>query len=777
VDVQAVSALLAALLILAIGVSVLFRSRRDRTYTAFAAMAFTISAWHLCTFIDATTQSPVMRWLALWAAATIPPTAIRFFRIFLAQPSIGGPKRGPRVTLAWTLVAYLALVYSAIVVKIHDSPWFLFPFGAYVFGGLYRCIYDLYMQYRATTKKVERKRIGYLALGGFVATTLTLTDVLPRFDIEWPAVGNVLGILYLYFLSQTLFRYRLIDINELLGKMAVLGTLVILLSAVYGLLLYWVGSGQKGLYLLNALVASFVILILFEPVRSWLENGINRWLLKQRTELRGRLEAVRRELPSVVDVSDMVQRIITALDESRRVTDASVYLLDPDGAGFDRAGYIGGAPPDRLDANAERALLDRVRSGMLEKEQLTREVIESASAEDAETKRPPLVALENRMNELSAGLIFPLLGSAETEQGPWLLGLFCLRDDRTDNAFDADDMDTFRQLAIGAARVIESSQAYERVKERDRLAALGEMAAGLAHEIRNPLGAIKGAAQLLITADTKPTRLDAVPLDAKSSETVELLEIIVEEANRLNNVVTRFLDYARSERPGREGGGMVDLNTILKKTEQLLRQDIAKAPKSVDLRLRLDDMLPQIAGDPESLLQVFLNLGQNALQAMPEGGTLEVLTTRRRRSRLGYGQFAEVRFRDSGIGIPRDKLKKLFIPFYTTKSKGTGLGLAISHRIVNQHGGTIEVRSTLGQGSTFSVFLPAAEPVAASNVVDITETGRLSTLGTVSEASERTKARSDATPPSIPIEGDSLPPAPADQPQPPPKPDGRSVVG
>ena len=121
---------------------------------------------------------------------------------------------------------------------------------------------------------------------------------------------------------------------------------------------------------------------------------------------------------------------------------------------------------------------------------------------------------------------------------------------------------------------------------------------------------------------------------------------------------------------------------------------------------------------------MFLNLGQNALQAMPDGGTLEILTTRRRRSRLGYGQFAEVRFRDTGIGIPRDRLKKLFIPFYTTKQKGTGLGLAISHRIINQHGGTIEVRSTIGQGSTFSVFLPAAEPVPASKVEDITETGR-----------------------------------------------------
>jgi signal transduction histidine kinase len=710
-DVQAVSALLAALLILAIGTSVLLRSRSDRMYTAFAAMTFTVSAWHLCSFIDAATGSPVMRWLSLWAAATIPPTAIRFFRIFLAQPSIGGPKRGPRVTLAWTLLAYAALVASAVWKPIHDTSYFLVPFGVYVFGGLYRCVWDMYAQYRATTKRVERTRVGYLALGGFVATTLTLTDVLPRFGVAWPAIGNVLGILYLYFLSQTLFRYRLLDLNELVGKMAVLGTLVVLLSAVYGFLLYWIGGGQQGLYLLNALVAAFVILILFEPVRSWLENGINRWLLRQRTELRGRIESVRRELPGVVDVSDMVQRIMTAVEESRRVTEASIYLLDPDGAGFDRFGFVGKAPPERLDANADRALLDRVRGGYLDLDQIVREPEDLPPSADLEAKKTALLALKSRVEELQAALIFPLLGSAETEQGPWLLGLFCVRDDRTESAFDADDIDTFRQLAIGAARVIESSQAYERVKERDRLAALGEMAAGLAHEIRNPLGAIKGAAQLLMTADGT--------VASPGAETAEFLQIIVEEANRLNNVVTRFLDYARAERPGREGADKVDLNNVLRKTVQLLQQDL---PKTVELRVRTDDQLPLVAGDPESLLQVFLNLGQNALQAMPDGGTLEVLTTRRRRSRLGYGQFCEVRFRDTGIGIPRDRLKKLFIPFYTTKQKGTGLGLAISHRIINQHGGTIEVRSTIGQGSTFSVFLPAADPIPAG---DITETGKL----------------------------------------------------
>ncbi len=744
-NAQAVSALLAALLILAIGASVLLRSRSDRMYTSFAAFSFTVSAWHLCTSISVATKSPVMHWLALWAAATIPPTAIRFFRIFLAQPSIGGPKRGPRVTLAWTMLAYAALVVSAIykpgTAPIHDKLYFQVPFVVYVFGGMYRCVLDLYIQYRATAKRVERTRVGYLALGGFVAVTLTLTGTL-RLGVTWLAVGNVLGILYLYFLSQTLFRYRLIDLNELVGKMAVLGSLVVLLWAVNSFLLYWVGNGSAGnpstsgkdFYLLNALVASFVILILFEPVRSWLETGINRWLLRQRTELRGRLDVVRRELPGVVDVADMVQRITTALEESRRVTDASVYLLDADGAGFDRAGFIGRAPPERLDASAERLLLDRVRGGYLDKDQLAHELEDLAATTQPEARRVPVLALQTRLDELQAGVIFPLLGSAETEQGPWLLGLLCVRDDRTESAFDPDDLDTFRQLAAGAARVIESSQAYERVKERDRLAALGEMAAGLAHEIRNPLGAIKGAAQLLITDGVSG---DAPPAVSSTTEMVELLDIIVEEANRLNNVVTRFLDYARAERPGREGAGKVDLNQVVRKTVQLLQQEL---PRSIELRVRIDEMLPPIAGDPESLMQVFLNLGQNALHAMPDGGTLEILTTRRRRSRLGYGQFAEVRFRDTGIGIPRDRLKKLFIPFYTTKQKGTGLGLAISHRIVNQHGGTIEVRSTLGQGSTFSVFLPAAEPVATSEVSDITETGGLRPI--------KPADRSDAPPPA-----------------------------
>jgi signal transduction histidine kinase len=701
VNVLAISSLLAALVILAIGTSVLLRDRTRRTYTSFAAFTFMVAAWHLCTFIAKATREPTVEWLALWPAATIPPVALRFFREFLAEPSIGGKRRPPRVTLAWTIAAYCALIYSAIAQPIHTNPWFLIPFGAYVYGGLYRCVLELYLQYRATPGQVARTRIRYLMIGGLVAITLALADSLPGIGVALPTVGNVLTILYLYFLSQTLFRYRLLDLNELLGKMVVLGTLVVLLWATYGLLLAWVGSGQEGLIPLNALVASFVILVLFEPVRSRLESFINnKWLVRKRQELRGRMGDLRRNLGDSIDVADMVRRILRATEESGRLTHAAIYLIDGDGVGYDLVGHVGpDRPLERLDAGDRLPFLEHLRTGHVDRAQLERELV---MVEDAADKSAGVrwEQMRQTLDEMRVSLAVPMFGSGETEQGPWLLGVLGFDDDRVTDAFDLDDIDVFRRLAGQASRVIESTQVLERMKERDRLAAVGEMAAGLAHEIRNPLGAIKGAAQLLVGPDGKPLE--------PSETTTEFLHIIVEEVDRLNKVVTQFLDYARPAKADQADHTELDINEVVRKTVQLIESD--KAAEGVDIEVRYDDLLPLVAGDPEQLRQVFLNLGLNALQSMPDGGTLEIRTTRRRRSALGYGSFAEIRFRDTGVGIPRDKIKNLFIPFFTTKQRGTGLGLAISQRIVTQHAGAIEVRSTPGSGSTFSVFLPGLGP-------------------------------------------------------------------
>lgn len=713
-NIQALSALLAALVTMAIGLSVYLRDRRRKTYRAFALFTVTVGLYHLFTFASVSTDDPWMYWLSFIPAALIPTSAIRFFRAFLSEPAIGGKPRPPRVTYVWTALWFALLLYGALVKPIHQSLWFSFPFALYVFGGLYRCVYDLYAQYRATVTRVEKARIRYLMIGGFVATTMALTDFLPRLGVAFPTIGNVLSILYLYFLSQTLFRYRLLDLNELVGKMFVLGSLVGILTVVYGLLLVWLGGGQQqGLFILNTVVASFVILILFEPVRTLLENVINRWVVSERYELRYRMDNLRRELMNVIDVRDMVRRVLASLEESRRVTQAAIYLLDVDGSGYDLAGFIGGGPKpvDRLDVITRRAFFDRLRSGPVMIEALERELqqLEGFEAGDAPTKEvETLDSIGRTLAEMQGSLAVAIVGGDRDQE--LVIGVLALRDERLRNAFGLEDLDLFRQLAAQAAIIIENSRVYERMKERDRLAALGEMAAGLAHEIRNPLGAIKGAAQLLVDSEGKPVSGQDAP---------EFISIIVEEVNRLNRVVTQFLDYAR---PYKGEAAEIDVNDVVKRTAQLL--ETLDGASGIALEVSLADDLPRIRGDAEQLRQVFLNLGLNAFQAMTGGGKLVIATGRRPvRRRAEAGAFIEVRFSDSGAGISREHMKNLFIPFFTTKEKGTGLGLPISQRIVTQHGGVIDVRSELGKGTTFTVALPVAEETS------VTTTGSISRLG------------------------------------------------
>jgi two-component system sensor histidine kinase HydH len=199
------------------------------------------------------------------------------------------------------------------------------------------------------------------------------------------------------------------------------------------------------------------------------------------------------------------------------------------------------------------------------------------------------------------------------------------------------------------------------------------------------------------------------------AEVSEFLGIIVDEVNRLNRVVSQFLDYARPYKVVESAE--VDLNEVVKKTLALLEPQ--EGADKLTITTQLTEPLPRVRGDAEQLRQVFLNLGINAFQAMPGGGTLTI-TTRRRMGRRDPGMFVEVIFSDTGSGIARDQLKNLFIPFFTTKEKGTGLGLPISQRIVSHHGGAIEVRSTLGKGTQFIVLLPVADETA------VTSTGSIS---------------------------------------------------
>lgn len=237
----------------------------------------------------------------------------------------------------------------------------------------------------------------------------------------------------------------------------------------------------------------------------------------------------------------------------------------------------------------------------------------------------------------------------------------------------------------------------EDLKRADRLATMGTLAAGLAHEIRNPLGGIKGAAQLLRRSLEGPAQLG------------EYTDIMIREVDRVNQLIEQLLDLSR---PAQLTLVPVNIHEIL--DDVLLLEGETVSSGIIAVRKNFDPSLPPIRGDRGRLTQVFLNLVKNAFQAMTRGGALTVTTRlqtdfRVREQGTARNRFIWVDIADEGTGIKEEDLPHIFSPFFTTKHSGSGLGLATSYGIVKDHGGLIRVESEEGKGTTFKVSLVVAE--------------------------------------------------------------------
>ena len=220
--------------------------------------------------------------------------------------------------------------------------------------------------------------------------------------------------------------------------------------------------------------------------------------------------------------------------------------------------------------------------------------------------------------------------------------------------------------------------------EREKAMLLEKMAPVFAHEIRNPLGSIKGAAQVLRS-------------EVEREGQRKLLDVITEEVNRLNRVVSQFLDYARPYEPELRPR---PINAVIEKPLALVEAN--RTSGSVHIQLELHPHLPPVPMDQEQIHQVILNIAINAMEAMPEGGTLTVRTSR---IESDTGDAVGISIRDTGLGIHREALKQIFTPFFTTKERGVGLGLAVCQRIIRSHGGRIRVKSIPGHGTIFYIRL------------------------------------------------------------------------
>jgi len=237
-------------------------------------------------------------------------------------------------------------------------------------------------------------------------------------------------------------------------------------------------------------------------------------------------------------------------------------------------------------------------------------------------------------------------------------------------------------------RTDEIAKIHGQLFRSEKLASLGKLAAGVAHEINNPLtGILTNSSLMLEDLDKDDPRRDDV-------------EIIVKETIRCREIVKRLLDFARQTKPQKK---LTNLNALIENIVLLVRNQASF--RNIDIERHLEEGLPEILSDPDQVQQVFINIILNAAEAMNKGGKLTIAS-----SLSANRELINITFADTGPGIPEDRRERIFEPFFTTKEHGTGLGLSISYGIVEQHGGTISVESHIGQGSTFTVQLPVKAP-------------------------------------------------------------------
>jgi signal transduction histidine kinase len=666
------SAFMAAAAAAVLVAAVLVR-RRDRAGLLLGAVAAAFGLWALArgaAGIGAAWGAPV----EAAALGVLGPLAFAFARelctrsplparhlaglcalgLLLASPSLAGETRGSLLALlplAWSglLVSASAVLLARAPTSAEDSP--------------------------------ELTRLRYVATSHLLVVAAAATDAVLGILDTPRGIAYFAALLYLYVAYLHLSHVRVGDLRQLLGNTLALGLVAATLAAFFAGLHLWVGTSLD-LFLLNAFLACFVLLLFYRRLRKSVQYAMDRWLVRGKIALARSFAPFSSRLAQVLTLDELLQEFLRTLEQTERVTASSIFLRDDPRMGFQPAASIGLSPRARVNLIRDPEFVDALQDGAV---LLLEELERAESDERSRGRNPQRTACLRIMRELDAQVLIPL----RTREN--LVGFWTLTHATSSEPFSTEEVRLLRGLADRTAVSIETSRTFEKIRARDRLVALGEMAAGLAHEIRNPIATIRGALALLESPGAENPQ--------------EIRRLIVEEVARLNRVAGLFLDYARPS-PSRR---------MAQDASAVLERALADAAPGASARivLNVEPGLPPLPLDGEQLERVVSNLVRNAREAAGPGGDVRV-SAQATRDAEGSPRGLEVLVEDDGPGMDEETLARAFVPFFTTKNQGAGLGLSLCERLVRAQGGQIDLRSEPGRGTRVRVWIPigAQEPAA-----------------------------------------------------------------
>ncbi|MGE0615657.1 MAG: PAS domain-containing sensor histidine kinase [Bacteriovoracia bacterium] len=707
-DVLSQTALLVGVASFGFAASTLARNYRNKLYLAFAVFCIVTSIWAMSFFLDKTVEGGGLFYrVHLVCNVWLTPVALAFIRVMVRI-------QHPLVRRLFDISLFLAIALTiALVLGLDDFPGvrFIVLFSPALIAAqtVYLMLADRRVRQgirqfpKVANPATGQGRRTLIYVGALFALGTSSMDHVPFLGPIIPALGNIALTVYLFFLSQAISQQRLLNFSALLTRFLVLIAVALVLTAIYSLLFAWI-QDRPALFFLNSFIVSFLLLMLLEPLRAAVAYFTRQLLPQEQQWLETKMLEAQRELTGVVDLRALVDAAARFLATTLEPRVSAFYVLGSEGTKYRQVSRVrrphvlsGGEGRDEEDrqGNPIRELLldhpllqhclflqSRGELPVLLGQVFENEMERSASR----TQRANLKNLLQGLRALEANLLIPLVANRK------ILGFVAL-DAPTPPATWGTNWGLLQIIYPyfeQVARTLGNLEIYVRQREKERLAALGEMAAGLAHEIRNPLGAIKGAAQFLDPNAGGP--------DSR------FLKVIVEETDRLNHVVTQFLDYSR---PNAVEFQQIDLAELARKTCE--RMQAVHPEVAIDFRALNREAF--VAGAPVQIQQVAINLLENAVKALSVRKDGKIWVSVRLEGEASTRRVI-LSVEDNGPGIKREHLEKLFIPFFTTSPSGTGLGLSICQKIVEAHSGRIEVMSEEGQYARFVVTFPVWEPAA-----------------------------------------------------------------
>jgi signal transduction histidine kinase len=640
------TALILGLTGLSLGAWTLFRDWRNKVSILFSALCFCVAVWAMSFVSHITLFGRLSYDIHRVCNVLIVPLALELIhRVFLKERGLSS-----RVIFALSCVgaAMLGLMVAFSLGSSTLLKEVILFFPGLIFLEFLRIMildYTHSGSLRVDSITSTKKIMLYLGLG--LTLSLCSFDHIPAFGFVLPAVGNLLFALYLFFTSQVIHPQKLLGLEALASRFFAVLTLSLIITGFFALLYSYLSSSFP-LFLLNSFLISFSVLVLWGPLLTFFRY-LARTVFRSAEE--GRVRAVdefRFRLTTITDFTELNKAASEFLTRNFQVSSLGIFLVS-DGATLP-------APVVQFFESLNR----EKSSPVLYREYLEREREQVLN----QSKREELGRLIRFLRSSGTEAVYALMRSEKIE------GWITLGSVGGIPAFNSV-VEVLALVSECALRIIQLNAA----RERDRLILLGEMAAGLAHEIRNPLGAIRGAANLIDSGSDPWSR------------------VIQEEVDRLNRLVSQFLDFSRDQKDSCE---RVDLNGLIPK---ILNQITPGLPERVRLEFKAFDGSVPVMVVPDSVQQVLVNLIQNSIKALEgrENPEIQVHTFK-----TGFS------VRDTGTGMSSETLSRVFHPFFTSFKSGSGLGLSICEKLVRFDGGRVLIQSESGRGTEVKVEYPDA---------------------------------------------------------------------